>query len=400
MRVAIIADTFPPLCSSGAVQLSDLAIEFSRQGHEVTAIIASPELELPWTIEHDDIRVLRLRSLKTRGRGYLARTIGELLMPYVMLRGLRSSPLAGIKFDGIIWYSPTIFLGPIIKALKNQSECPTYLIIRDIFPEWAWDIGIIRSKSVYAFFKFIAHTQYAQADVIGIQTSGNKRYFLNYEGKQFNIQIEVLHNWLTDASNGGCSLRVNRTKLAGRKIFVYAGNMGIAQNVAVFCKLAERLQNRQDLGFLFVGRGSEASKLARQFGMLPNVLFSDEIDSKEIPGLYAQSLVGLIALDPRHKSHNIPGKFLSYMQAGLPVLACVNADNDMIELIDSRGVGVGVVVAAGDVDVLLDKAVIEVLLLAQDPEVALQCKDLAANMFSTASAVRQIVSALISKIKF
>lgn len=399
MRVALIADVFPPLCSSGAVQLRDLAIEFARQGHEITTMIASPDLESLWAIEYiDAIQVLRLRTFRTRGRGYLARTFGELLMPYLMLWGLRNSPLAGVKFDAVIWYSPTIFLGPIIKFLKNQSGCPTYLIIRDIFPEWAWDIGLIRSKLVFSWFKLIANAQYAQADVIGIQTPGNKGYFLNWKDKHFNAQFEVLHNWLAYTPDVGCSIRVESSKLAGRKIFVYAGNIGVAQNVNVFCKLAKRFQYRTDLGFLFVGRGSESGKLARHYGALSNVCFCDEIDSKEIPGLFAQCHVGLIALDPRHKSHNIPGKFLSYMHAGLPVLAFVNKGNDLIELISTREVGV-VVAASGEIDLSLDKAAIDTLLLSQNPSVGMRCKDLAVSMFSSAKAVRQIVSALRSRVK-
>jgi hypothetical protein len=54
------------------------------------------------------------------------------------------------------------------------------------------------------------------------------------------------------------------------------------------------------------------------------VVFHDEIHPDEIPGLYAQCHVGMVALDPRHKTHNIPGKFLTYMQSGLPVLANIN----------------------------------------------------------------------------
>jgi len=67
------------------------------------------------------------------------------------------------------------------------------------------------------------------------------------------------------------------------------------------------------------------------------VLFYDEIDPDEIPGLYAQCHVGIVALDPRHKTHNIPGKFLSYMQSGLPVLASINPGNDLVELIQRSG---------------------------------------------------------------
>ena len=76
------------------------------------------------------------------------------------------------------------------------------------------------------------------------------------------------------------------------------------------------LYSRRDIGFLFVGRGSDARRLrtvAKARG-LDNVVFHDEIDSSEIPGLYSQCHVGIVALDPRHKTHNLPGKLLSYMQ--------------------------------------------------------------------------------------
>ena len=79
--------------------------------------------------------------------------------------------------------------------------------------------------------------------------------------------------------------------------------------------MAERLKTRIVVGFLFVGRGSDAERLkvsARMRG-LANTLFFDEIHPDEIPDLYAQYAVGIVALDPRHKSHNIPGKFLTYM---------------------------------------------------------------------------------------
>lgn len=392
MRVALIADVFPPLHSSGAVQLRDLAIEFASQGHQITVMVAAPGLKAAWAHEvMNGVEVLRLRTPRTKGQGYIARTLGEFFMPYSMLRGLRQSPLANVKFDAVLWYSPTIFLGPIIKALKNQSGCPAYLIIRDIFPEWAWEMGLIPSKAVYRCFKEVAKYQYAQADVIGIQTSGNEGYFSSWKVKHPAARIEVLHNWLSDVPDVGCSVQVSQTKLGGRKVFVYAGNMGVAQNTEVFCKLAVRLQHRVDLGFLFVGRGSESAKLAEQYGALSNVLFCEEISSEEIPGLYAQCQLGLVALDPRHKSHNIPGKFLSYMQAGLPVLVCVNTGNDLIKLVSAHNVGV---VIDDDADDRLDQAALEALLLAQDAETESRCRDLAVNMFSSCRAVNQIVSSL------
>jgi len=393
MRIALIADVFPPLCSSGAIQLRDLAIEFARQGHKVTAMIAAPELKSPWVVENmQGVQVLRLRTPKTRGGGYVARTINEFLMPYFMLRNLSLSPLADIKFEAIIWYSPTIFLGPIIKIIKKKSNCSAYLIVRDIFPEWAWEMELIRSKVLYYFFKLVAKHQYAQANVIGIQTPGNKNYFLSSKAKYTGARIEVLHNWLSEAPDVGCSIQIDNTKLSGRKIFVYAGNMGVAQNIEIFCDLAFRMQGNNEIGFLFVGRGSESSKMSKKYGALPNTLFCNEIPSEEIPGLYAKCLIGLVALDFRHKSHNIPGKFLSYMQAGLPVLACVNKGNDLIKLIEVNRVGVAI---EGKVRAkLLDQAVIQVLTLTQSIDTKSRCRYLAMNMFSSANASLQILSAL------
>ncbi len=392
MRVALVADVFPPLHSSGAVQLRDLAIEFANQGHQITAMVADSTLKKSWALEKiSGVEVLRLRTPKTRDCSYIVRTLGELFMSYIMLWGLRQSPLASQKFDVVLWYSPTIFLGPFIKSLKKKSKCHSYLIIRDIFPEWAWEMNLIPSKLIYQCFKWVANYQYVQADVIGIQTSGNEIYFSGLKKTYPAAQIEVLHNWLSDAPDVGCSIQISQSKLVERKIFVYAGNMGVAQNTEVFCKLALRLRHREDLGFLFVGRGSEKFKLFNLYGDLPNILFCDEIPAKEIPGLYAQCQVGLIALDSRHKSHNIPGKFLSYMQAGLPVLACINPGNDLIKLIADYGVGV---VVESQADSSIDSGAIQALALAEYAQTRNNCRKIAIEMFSSQKAVNQIVSSL------
>jgi hypothetical protein len=190
---------------------------------------------------------------------------------------------------------------------------------------------------------------------------------------------------------------VDQTLLVGRKVFVYAGNMGVAQGMDILLDLAARLQSREDVGFLFVGRGSDAQRLrldAHARG-LTNVLFFDEIDPDEIPDLYAQCSVGLVALDARHKSHNIPGKFLTYMQSGLPVLANVNAGNDLAGLIRSERVGQ--VCESHRLEDLVQLA--QTLLAQVDSDAALseRCTALFDREFSVEQAVRQIVASLSPK---
>ena len=394
MRIALIADVFPPLRSSGAIQLRDLSHELVRQGHHLTVMIPASDIEQPWLLEKlGDVEVLRLKSLRTKDMSYARRTVAEFLMPFAMRRNLRKSPLADVRWEGVIWYAPTIFLGPIVNTLKKASGCPSYLIIRDIFPEWAVDMGLLGRGLPYRFLKAVERYQYSVADVIGVQTPANVPYF-SRAGLRPEQRVEVLQNWLAQAANTGCSISVANTALAGRTVFVYAGNMGVAQGMDIVLNLAERLRERRDIGFTFVGRGSDAKRLrddAKSRG-LGNVLFYDEIDPTEIAGLYAQCHVGIVALDPRHKTHNIPGKFLSYMQSGLPVLASINPGNDLVNMI--RQEGVGEVCTDQSVETLERQALALVLEIAGNSRIRARCKALSARLFSPQAAVTQIVDAL------
>lgn len=395
MRIALIADTFPPMRTSGAVQMRDLAKEFVRQGHDVTVMLPAVNQVEPWILDYlDGIEIIRLRAPRTKDVSYTRRTAAEFVMPFAMWRNLRKSPLIGRRWDGVVWYAPSIFHGPFVKRLKTNSGCKSYLIIRDIFPEWALDIGLMSRGLPYAFFKLIAFYQYSVADVIGVQSKGNKTFFERWKRQKRSRRLEELRNWLDKTAPVKCSIRVNETRLVGRKIFVYAGNMGVAQGTGIVLDLAEQLQSREDLGFLFVGRGSDAAKLKQtaEQRQLNNVAFFEEIDPNEIPGLYAQCHVGIVALDSRHKSHNIPGKFLTYMQNGLPVLANINHGNDLAEMIVDAGVGE--VCESNELIALKQKALNLIDRIDSDSTLPIRCRELFEQKFSVQSAVKQIIAAL------
>lgn len=396
MRIALIADTFPPQRNSGAVQLRDLAREFARQGNALTVLLPSPDQNTSWALEEvDEVQVLRLKAPRTKDIGYIQRTLAELAMPFAMLRQFHKSPWANERWDGVVWYSPSIFHGPLVNYLKKRSCCKGYLIIRDIFPEWAADMGLIRRGSLsYRFFDAFARYQYSVADVIGVQSPGNERYFKKWLQRP-GRRLEVLNNWLGEPKHVRCQIRLNETVLAGRKVLVYAGNMGIAQGLDILLDLADKLRYRTDVGFLFVGRGSEKARLQRlaEYRKLDNVLFYDEIHPDQIPDLFVQCTAGIVALDQRHKSHNIPGKFLTYMQSGLPVLANVNPGNDLAKVI--RDEQVGQVCESNQVDELI--RLLETLLIEIESQADVfsnRCRSLFEREFSVVRAVRQIVSAL------
>jgi len=394
MRIAVIADAFPPLRSSAAVQLRDLVNELDEQGHEVTVLLPDSTLASSWQLDdRGKTKILRLRAPLTKDVSYFRRAIAEYRLANVMWKNYRKTPYRVRVYDGVIWYSPTIFLGSLAAKLKQLSNCRSYLILRDIFPEWAVDMGLLRRGLIYRYFKSVEKYQYRQADVIGIQTPSNFGYF-SQEHKDLSARVEVLNNWLAPIGSSTSSINISSTTLAGRKILVYTGNIGIAQGIEILISLAETYIQDKQVGFLFVGRGTAVEMLKKQVGIrqLDNVLVHDEIEPNEIPALLAQCKVGLIALDTRHRHDNIPGKFLAYMQAGLPVLATINAGNDLEVMINQNRVGR--VITSNNVAELKQQADDLLASLATDDDFSGRCRQLAESRFSSRAAVQQIVAAL------
>jgi len=394
MRLLLVADTYPPARISGALQMHDLATALARFGHR-PAVLVPARLEsggFQQSLE-SGVDVLRVQAPRTKDVPYLQRTLAEWRLPAALLRGLRASPLQRERWDGIVWYSPTIFLGPLVRALRREQNCPSYLIVRDLFPDWAADAGVLRRGGLpFRLFKQVERYQYRHAGVIGVQTPSNVA--LACREAPPCARIEVLHNWLSPPREAR-GVVVPSEKLAGRTILVYAGNMGVAQELDAFVELAKRLVFRVDVGLLFIGRGSEAARLKQIAQRLGNLDVRDEVAPDDLVEVLNACHVGIIALHTAHRTHNIPGKLLTYLHAGLPVLARVNRGNDLAALLTRENVGL--VVEGDDADRLDAQARTLVDDAALRSAMGRRGRQVAERLFSPEAAAGQVIQGLLSQ---
>jgi glycosyltransferase involved in cell wall biosynthesis len=404
-RVLILTDAFFPSNSSVAILIDDLARGLRSQGADVTILIPNANQSEQLSISHHQAcEIISIKALKTKDIGYIQRTIHEFINPFLMWNTLKKAPhFLERNYQGVIWYSPTIFWGPLVKRLKEQFRCPAYLVLRDIFPDWAKHLGLLGPGMKYWFFDAVARFQYQQADRIGIQSPNNLQYFQKHYS-QFSARAEVLWNWVSPIENtksttknttkpAPCSIMVDETPLKGRTVIVYAGNLGVAQGGSShLLELAKLLHVRSDLGILVVGRGSEITQLRHQIaiGQMGNIVVHDEIAADEMPSLLAQCHMGLVLLDQRHQTHNIPGKFLTYLQAHLPILAWVNPENDLIDLVAQRGLGFAY--AGDDVQQFKDYVIQAANMVKDQHFDARQSDACLEELFSTDTAAQQILS--------
>jgi glycosyltransferase involved in cell wall biosynthesis len=408
-RVLIITDAYFPSNSSVAILIDDLAKGLGNQGVEVTLVIPNAnQSERVRIFSHHGCEIISIKALKTKDIGYIQRTIHEFFNPFLMWGALKKAPhFLERNYQGVIWYSPTIFWGPLVKRLKDQFHCPSYLVLRDIFPDWAQHLGLLGPGMKYWFFDAVARFQYRQADRIGVQSPNNLQYFQKHYS-QFSTHAEILWNWVSPnkkkknttkntAKPTPCSIVINDTSLKGRTVIVYAGNVGVAQGgYAHLLALAKLLHVRTDLGIFVVGRGSEITQLRHQIAIeqLSNMLVHDEIAANEMPTLLEQCHMGLVLLDQRHQTNNITGKFLTYLQARLPILAWVNPENDLMDLISMRSLGFAY--AGGEAAQFAHYVLKFVYRLNDQPINTKQFDACLKELFSTDHAAQQIMKSLHS----
>jgi hypothetical protein len=343
IKLALVVDSFYPSKTSIAIQMFDLAKEMVDLGVEVTIFVPDEKVakgEFVETYSLSGIDVVHVRSGKIKNVNYVVRAFREILMPWQMILNLKRSNYSLKNWDGVVWYSPSIFISFFATYLAKVSAAKTYLILRDIFPQWALDVGLLSKGPAYYFFRMVEKYQYRSADRIGVQAAGDVGYF---ESENLTIldKVEVLNNWRTKPVMQSSRSLIKNSLIAGREIFIYSGNIGAAQNLYTFVEAAEVLMPRKDIGFLFIGGGSEKDKIRDlvKSKKLDNFVVLDEIAHEDLPSLYLDCRCGIISLDINLSTHNIPGKFLSYLYSGLPVIANINPGNDLETIVNKYEVG-------------------------------------------------------------
>ena len=142
MKLIVICVFYPPLNSSAAIQIKDLVDELANKGHKVSVITAVSDIKSSLGIEKNKSgNIYRFKVNKIQEINFFFRTINEFFSPFIIIYKILINSLEFKRYSGIIWWSPSIFLTPLVFYFKLINKCPCYLILRDLFPRWARDLN-------------------------------------------------------------------------------------------------------------------------------------------------------------------------------------------------------------------------------------------------------------------
>lgn len=335
---------------------TDLVEEFKDKGHEIYVVTINERKNKEETQlnQENGVNVLRVKTGNLFGVNFIEKGITTLKLGKDFEKEINKH-LSDIKFDMVVHHTPPITFTNVIKDIqKKNKECKSYLILRDIFPQNAVDLGVIKNKFLFNFFRGKEAKLYESSDYIGCMSEGNIDYLLKHNPEIEGDKLHILRNWgkLKGKINVDKSLiRSEYGFKTGDFIAVFGGNMGRPQGLENLLELAKEVKSYSDIKFLLVGKGNEKNKLEKIISeqKLTNVIMKDFIPREDYEKLIASCDIGLVSLHKDFTIPNIPSKTIDYFKLNLPILAATDKNTDYGKILEAESRG-GLSCLYGDIE--------------------------------------------------
>lgn len=332
---------FMSLCNFNSINergiYTDLLRVFIEKGNKV--FILSPVSfndGSPRIVEENYCTIIKVFTGKIQKTNIIEKGINTILIEERFKKAIKTH-LCDVKIDLILFPTPPITLAKAVEFVKKRDDAKSYLMLKDIFPQNAVDIGIMSKKGIlYKIFRKKEKRLYAISDYIGCMSDANKKYLLDNNPEIDEKKVNICPNSIEpqDMSVFGIKRSEMRVKYGipiDKKVFVYGGNLGKPQGIPFLIECLKTQKNNDKAFFLIVGAGTEYKQI-EQFIISEkqkNVKLMNRLPKEDYDQMVGSCDVGMIFLDHRFTIPNFPSRLLSYMQAKMPVLAVTDPNTDI-----------------------------------------------------------------------
>jgi glycosyltransferase involved in cell wall biosynthesis len=270
-------------------------------------------------------------------------------------------------------------LGSLLKRLRG---CRLVVYLQDIQPDIAIALGKLRHGWLTNGLRAIFAAIYRKAD--GVVVLGEDMRSVVEAWNVPNPKIHTIPNWVDTAGVFPVKADNSFRRAHGwsdRFVVMYSGNLGLCQQLSDILIAAEKLLDRSDIEFVFVGQGASRVQLERmaEERKLTNVRFLDYQPKRELSVSLSAADLHLVPLDGRIVRYMMPSKLYGVLASGTPLIAVAPEDCELAQFV--RREGVGFVTAPGDPQSLAN----QIRLCAGRPqgfsEMGARARDLAMEQF-------------------
>ena len=331
----------------------DLMKKFRNEGHRLY-IVSPSERKMGMNthvIDVDNVKILKVKTLNVQKTNVVEKGIGTLLIESQYKRAIKKH-LGNVKFDLILYSTPPITFTNVVRLMKNQNpQAISYLLLKDIFPQNAVDIGMFGEKSLFNwYFRKKEKALYKVSDYIGCMSPANVQFVLEHNPEIEASRVEVAPNSieLKDMKYEDGQEKAERYYIRkkydlpiNKPIFIYGGNLGKPQGIDYLIKCLDTNKKRTDCFFVVVGNGTEYNKLDNWYKANKgcSVKLMQRLPKEDYDLLVRYCDVGLIFLDHRFTIPNYPSRLLPYLENKMPVLCATDVNTDIGRIAEENGYG-------------------------------------------------------------
>lgn len=293
--------------------------------------------------------VLRVKTGRVQKTSLIRKGIATLTLGSRFKQAIRHH-LRAHRYDMVLYSTPPITLVNLVKYFKKRDGAKTYLMLKDIFPQNAVDLGMMQKRGlkapIYWYFRHMEKQLYAVSDRIGCMSEANRKYILQHEPQLPAEIVGICPNsfeadLICLPSEQKTTLREKYGLPLDQTVLIYGGNIGRPQGVPFIVECMKAVADRNDCFFVICGTGTEYGVLERyvQEAHQENLMLLPGLPREEYEAFVGCCDVGLIFLDHRFTIPNFPSRLLSYMQKKMPVIACTDPVSDVGSVIVDGGFG-------------------------------------------------------------
>lgn len=328
---------------------SDLMREFIKRGNDVYIVSPSERRfgKPTQLINTNHCQILRIKTLNIQKTNVVEKGIGTLLLEYQFDKAIKKY-WGVVRFDFVLYATPPITFNKVIENIKKRCGCRSYLMLKDIFPQNAVDLGMMKEGGfLHKMFRKKEKQLYEISDRIGCMSQANCEYILKHNPEVNTNKVEVCPNAVMPLerptlSDSEREMLLSKLGISTDKtIYIYGGNLGKPQGIDFLLKVIEANEKRSDSYIIVVGNGTEYLKMERWFtcNSPKNSRLISALPKEEYDKLISVCDVGLIFLDPRFTIPNFPSRLLSYLENSMPVLLATDTSTDMGRIAEKEGFG-------------------------------------------------------------
>ena len=341
MRILLIHQAFCGPDDPGGTRHYELAERLAAAGHCV-CVITSPYSYLTGKRKRQQsaipgVKVQFAPSLPGLHRSYLRRV-------FVFLSFTITSVFVALRSeapDVVVGTSPPIFQAVSAWIIAVLRRRPFVLEIRDLWPEFAIDLGLLRNRWLISLARGVERFLYGRAHHIVMNSPGYCDHLLKRGVSE--AKITVIPNGadvtrFNPEDRGECFRREHR--LDGKFVVLYAGAVGFANDLDCLLQAAAELRDYREILFAIVGDGKELPRLRREAESLrlENLRFIPAQPKQRMPDvLAAADICAAILRNIPMFRLTYPNKVFDYMAAGRPTLLAI--DGVIREVIEASGSG-------------------------------------------------------------